>query len=85
MLVSFKRRMQQRVGLDLPYFKLMQIPMQFFKLFASMVVSEGSSRMLGGDGMSLIILNRLLLAISWFVSMMLLRVSLRESFGSGSR
>ena len=85
MLVSFKRKMQQRMGLERPYFRLMQIPMQFFKLFAKMVVRDGSSRVLGGAGMSLIILNRLVLAIFWFVSMMLLRLSLRESFGSGSR
>ena len=85
MLVSFKRWIQQRVGLDRPYFKLMQIPMQFFKLFAKMVVRDGSSSMLGGDGMSLMILNCLLLAIFLFVSMMRLRVSLRESFGRGSR
>ena len=64
MLVSFKRRIQQRVGLDRPYFKLTQIPMQFFKLLARMVVRDGLSRMLGGDGISLMILNRLLLAMS---------------------
>ena len=85
MLVSFKRWIQQRVGLDRPYFKLMQIPMQFFKLFAKMVVRDGSSSMLGGDGMSFMILNRLVLAIFRFVSKMLSMVSLRESFGIGSR
>ena len=51
-LVSLMRRMQQRVGLERPYFKLTQIPIQFFKLFARMVVRDGSFRMLGGEGIS---------------------------------
>ena len=85
MLVSLRIRMQQRVGLERPYFKLTQIPIQFFKLFAKMVVRDGSFRMLGGDGMSLMILNFLVLAMSWFVSVIALRSALRDSFGRGSR
>ena len=85
MLVCFKRRMQQRMGLERPYFKLMQIPTQFLKLFANIVGRDGLSRMLGGTGISLMILNFLLLAIVWFDSMMLLIVVRHDSFGNGSR
>ena len=84
-LVSLMRRMQQRVGLERPYFKLTQIPIQFFKLFARMVVREGSFRILDGEGISLMILNRFVSAMFWFASVIVLRSVLRDSFGSGSR
>lgn len=81
----FMAKMQDSRGLERPLGRFTQIPVQFCKLLAKVVVSVGSSRMLGGAETSRMILLRLGLAIAAFVAMMLFRVERLESFGIGRR
>ena len=84
-LPRFKRNMQQRMGLDRPYFKLTQIPMQFFRLFAKTVVRFGSFKMLEGAWISLMILFFFGFAMFVLESMIVLMTAIRDSLGIGSR
>ena len=84
-LPRFKMNMQQRIGLDRPYFKLTHMPMQFFRLFASMVIRFGSFKMLDGVWISLMILFFFGLAMFVLESMIVLMTASRDSFGIGSR
>lgn len=84
-LQMFIAKIQDRDGLEHPFCRFMQIIVQFCKLFARVVVRLGSSRMLGGAGMSLRIMFYLGLAIAVLDTMLLLSVECCESFGSGRR
>ena len=79
-------KMQVKVGLDRPFFRLTNIPIQFCKPFARAVVRVGSVKIVGScTGTPLMILFRLVLDIALLVVMMLRRIYFRETFAIGSK
>lgn len=78
-------KMHDKDGLERPFGKLTQTPMQFGKPLARVVVRVGSFNSSGGAGTLLMILLSLGLDIAKLVAVMFLRICLRDSFGIGSR